>query len=55
MAPLSVAAMSSAAVSVSRIVDAYRRRTPTSAKLAAAAKNVFPDGITHDAFFTFKK
>ncbi|RIK74514.1 MAG: aspartate aminotransferase family protein [Planctomycetota bacterium] len=41
--------MSTATVASSRIVDAYRRRTPTSAKLAAAAKNVFPDGVTHDA------
>jgi glutamate-1-semialdehyde 2,1-aminomutase len=41
--------MSIATVASSRIVDAYRRRTPTSAKLAAAAKTVFPDGVTHDA------
>ncbi|MBV9812868.1 MAG: aminotransferase class III-fold pyridoxal phosphate-dependent enzyme [Acetobacteraceae bacterium] len=33
----------------SRVVAAYRERTPGSAKLAAEARGVFPSGITHDA------
>lgn len=32
----------------SKIVAEYRRRTPTSAKLAERAKNHFPSGVTHD-------
>jgi len=32
----------------SPIVDAYRRRTPNSAKLAERAANIFPGGVTHD-------
>jgi glutamate-1-semialdehyde 2,1-aminomutase len=31
------------------IVEQYRRRTPTSERLARRAKGVFPDGVTHDA------
>ncbi|MBV9539567.1 MAG: aminotransferase class III-fold pyridoxal phosphate-dependent enzyme, partial [Acidisphaera sp.] len=33
----------------SRVVAAYRERTPGSAKLAAEARSLFPSGITHDA------
>ena len=33
----------------SRIVAAYRERTPHSAELAKAAAGLFPSGITHDA------
>jgi glutamate-1-semialdehyde 2,1-aminomutase len=33
----------------SRIVAAYRERTPGSARLAAEAAELFPSGITHDA------
>jgi glutamate-1-semialdehyde 2,1-aminomutase len=33
----------------SRIVAAYRARTPGSASLAAEAQGMFPSGITHDA------
>lgn len=36
-------------LSNSRIVEAYHRKTPTSARLAEAARGVFPSGITHDA------
>lgn len=32
----------------STILDAYHRRTPTSARLSARAKEIFPSGITHD-------
>ncbi|MBI2825573.1 MAG: aspartate aminotransferase family protein [Planctomycetia bacterium] len=32
----------------SPIVDAYRRRTPTSARLYERARGVFPSGVTHD-------
>jgi glutamate-1-semialdehyde 2,1-aminomutase len=32
----------------SKIVAAFRRRTPTSEKLAARAGTVFPSGVTHD-------
>ena len=32
----------------SRIVAAYRERTPASARLAAEARALFPGGITHD-------
>jgi glutamate-1-semialdehyde 2,1-aminomutase len=32
----------------SKIVSEFRRRTPTSAKLAASAGEVFPSGVTHD-------
>ena len=35
-------------LSNSKIVAAYRDRTPTSARLAAEAKEVFPSGVTHD-------
>jgi glutamate-1-semialdehyde 2,1-aminomutase len=40
--------MSIAAPAESRIVAAYRRRTPTSARLAAEAAGRFPSGVTHD-------
>ncbi|HEY7805730.1 MAG TPA: aminotransferase class III-fold pyridoxal phosphate-dependent enzyme, partial [Croceibacterium sp.] len=33
----------------SRVVAAYRERTPRSAELAKAAAGLFPSGITHDA------
>ena len=33
----------------SPLVDAYRRQTPQSAKLAKRARQIFPSGITHDA------
>lgn len=32
----------------SAIIEAYRRRTPTSARLAQQAAEVFPGGVTHD-------
>jgi glutamate-1-semialdehyde 2,1-aminomutase len=32
----------------SAIIEAYCRKTPTSAKLAERARRVFPSGITHD-------
>ncbi len=32
----------------SKIVDTYRQRTKTSAKLASRARGVFPSGVTHD-------
>ncbi|MBI4024583.1 MAG: hypothetical protein HY360_06350 [Verrucomicrobia bacterium] len=32
----------------SRIVAEYRRKTPTSEKLADRARRIFPSGITHD-------
>jgi glutamate-1-semialdehyde 2,1-aminomutase len=32
----------------SPIIDAYRRRTPTSADLYQRARRVFPSGVTHD-------
>jgi glutamate-1-semialdehyde 2,1-aminomutase len=32
----------------SKIVAAYRRRTPTSERLAAEARRIFPSGVTHD-------
>ena len=38
-----------AARSNSRIVSAWRERTPGSAELARAAADLFPSGITHDA------
>lgn len=34
---------------LSKIVEAYRRRTPRSAELARRAAQVFPSGITHDS------
>ncbi len=42
-------ATTSANLEVSTIAAEYRRLTPGSARLAAAARNVFPSGITHDA------
>ncbi len=33
----------------SPLVDAYRRRTPTSARLAEQAARVLPSGVTHDS------
>ncbi|MEK6235024.1 MAG: aspartate aminotransferase family protein, partial [Planctomycetales bacterium] len=35
--------------SASAIINAYRKRTPRSEQLAAAARETFPSGITHDA------
>jgi glutamate-1-semialdehyde 2,1-aminomutase len=35
-------------LSNSKIVAAYRDKTPTSARLAAEAKGLFPSGVTHD-------
>lgn len=35
----------------SRIIAEYRRRTPTSARLAEEARQVFPSGVTHDGRF----
>jgi glutamate-1-semialdehyde 2,1-aminomutase len=32
----------------SRIIEAYLRKTPTSARLAEKARSIFPSGITHD-------
>ena len=32
----------------SAIIDAYRRRTAKSARLAQQAAKVFPGGVTHD-------
>ncbi len=32
----------------SPIIEAYRQKTPTSAKLAERARGIFPSGITHD-------
>ena len=32
----------------SKIVEAYRLRTPTSARLAERARDIFPSGVTHD-------
>ena len=39
----------SPALSNSRIVAAYRDKTPASAALAAEAGGAFPSGITHDS------
>jgi len=36
----------------SRIIEQYRRKTPTSARLAERARGVFPSGITHDVRYT---
>src|SRR5689334_18154788 len=36
-------------LSNSRIIAAYRERTPGSADLAREANELFPSGITHDA------
>ena len=33
----------------SRIVTAYRQRTPGSAEMSRQAQDLFPSGITHDA------
>ena len=33
----------------SRIVAAYREKTPGSARLAKEAGTVFPSGLTHDS------
>ena len=33
----------------SRIVAAYREKTPGSSRLAAEARDLFPSGITHDS------
>ena len=33
----------------SKVLDLYRQRTPTSEKLAAQARELFPSGITHDS------
>ena len=38
-----------AELSNSRIIAAYRERTPGSAELAKEANELFPSGITHDA------
>ncbi len=35
----------------SKIVAEFMRRTPASRKLAEAARDVFPSGVTHDARF----
>ena len=43
------AAAATAGEENSLIVDAYRARTPGSADLAAAAREVFPSGVTHDS------
>jgi glutamate-1-semialdehyde 2,1-aminomutase len=40
--------MSGATLTESKIVTAYRERTPTSERLAADARAVLPSGITHD-------
>ena len=40
--------MSDDFLSNSGIVAAYREKTPTSAKLAAEARELFPSGVTHD-------
>lgn len=32
----------------SKLVDLFRQRTPTSEKLAAQARELFPSGVTHD-------
>ena len=39
-------------LTASRIVAEYRRRTPTSEKLALRARECFPSGLTHDARYT---
>src|ERR1051325_8349961 len=36
----------------SRIIEQYRRKTPTSARLAERARGVVSRGITHDARYT---
>ena len=36
-------------ITESKIIDQYRRRTPTSEALAAEARLVFPSGVTHDS------
>jgi glutamate-1-semialdehyde 2,1-aminomutase len=41
--------MSLATSTRSKILDAFRRRTPKSARLADQAQGIFPDGVTHDA------
>src|SRR5215472_8135304 len=38
-----------AELSNSRIIAAYRERTPGSSELAREANELFPSGITHDA------
>ncbi|MCH7943429.1 MAG: aminotransferase class III-fold pyridoxal phosphate-dependent enzyme, partial [Proteobacteria bacterium] len=35
-------------LSNSAIIAAYRDKTPSSARLAAQARDLFPSGITHD-------
>ncbi len=35
-------------LTASKILDEYRRRTPTSAKLYERARGLFPSGVTHD-------
>jgi glutamate-1-semialdehyde 2,1-aminomutase len=35
----------------SRLIDAFRRRTPTSARLYERASRIFPSGVTHDSRF----
>ncbi len=41
--------MSSPPLSNSTIVSAYREKTPSSERLAAEARDLFPSGVTHDA------
>jgi glutamate-1-semialdehyde 2,1-aminomutase len=41
--------MATATFAQSKIVDAFRKKTPGSAKLSEVAKQTFPDGVTHDA------
>jgi glutamate-1-semialdehyde 2,1-aminomutase len=41
--------MPDSVLSNSTILAAYRERTPTSARLAAEAREIFPSGITHDS------
>ena len=35
-------------LTASKVFSEYRRRTPTSERLAAEARDVFPSGVTHD-------
>ena len=41
--------MGDAGLSDSKIVAAYRERTPGSGRLAGEAKDLFPSGVTHDS------
>ena len=41
--------MSDQVLSNSRIIAAYREKTPSSERLAAEAKGMFPSGVTHDS------